>query len=166
MANEIMWKTSVTELLDIFHESLLTLIPIMERAHLPWKEPDSYDEWDNITETLFQVLVVGTLQWVIYQKEEGKLEIPKYDFRYENYSSHSFIAIKQRTNNDENYLVFVGFATKDAPLDTVEYVEIDITGNMVSNSKQSTPYKNSEFIFKHRISINKVNTISDFEMDI
>ena len=131
MANkDATWKTSVTELMDILHDGFLAMIPIMDRAHLAWKEPDNYDEWDEISETLFKRLVIETIQWAIYPKDNGKLVIPQYGFTFKEYSGYSVIESVQREMQNDWYFVFIAYSTTESPLDSIECLPVDLSGGI------------------------------------
>lgn len=35
----------------------------MDRVHIPWYNDTSYDDWDHIAQTLYQEIVIDSLQW-------------------------------------------------------------------------------------------------------
>ena len=75
------WRTSVTDLLEIFHDSLVALVPQMQRARIGWRNGVAYDDWDEIAETLFGKIVVASLQWSL-PEETPILNVPKYNTWY------------------------------------------------------------------------------------
>lgn len=51
------WNTSVTELIMVFRGALISIIPWLERAKIYWKNGESYDDWDNIVNALYENIV-------------------------------------------------------------------------------------------------------------
>lgn len=48
---------TVTELVLNFAEACRALVPSMDRAGVPWRDAEQYDNWDRIAEPLFESLV-------------------------------------------------------------------------------------------------------------
>jgi len=108
------WKTSVTELLTIFRGAVIAIIPWIEKAKIPWTDEDAYDDFDNIVESLYNNIVLATL-------ENGVLteySTARYGFHYTDYSKMDFIIIKS-TEHPDKRLAFVCFNSLGSPLNRV-----------------------------------------------
>ena len=75
-----LWQTSLTELLGIFRQALSVLVPIVEQAKISWREGEAYDDWDGIASSLFENIVVNSLEFA--QEISFDLRMPKYDLLY------------------------------------------------------------------------------------
>ena len=49
------WNTSIKELLLNYMGALQAIIPWLEKSRIPYLEGESYDEWDAITSTLYEL---------------------------------------------------------------------------------------------------------------
>jgi len=109
------WKTSITEIVTVFRGALLAIIPWVEKAKIKWKDGESYDDWDNIAQVLFENIVCSS----IYGEVLSEYSLSSYDFQYNNYSDLDYIKVKSNRHIDK-YLVFVSFQTKSTSLDMVK----------------------------------------------
>jgi hypothetical protein len=100
----------------ILRDGLVALVPIAERARIAWRGDDVYDEWDRITEALFQSLVVDS----IGNSNAGPLSRPlaKYGFVEEPLAELSVIQVAQPSILASE-LAFIDFTSTAAPFDTV-----------------------------------------------
>jgi hypothetical protein len=114
-----LWVASVNEAVLIFREAPISLIPIVEKAQMPWKEPDNYDDWDAIAAVLFDSIVMRSVE----EADEWKKfdAIPKFRKRIGTYSNCSFL-----TSSDEpGALAFICFETQSAAFDTCLFARLD-----------------------------------------
>jgi hypothetical protein len=123
------WKTSVNELLSIFRQALLAVIPCIEKAHIRWKQGESYDEWDNITEALFSNIVCSSLAGAVLPE----YSMARYDLRYKDYSNIDFILV-ETPNAATNMYIFVSYQTVVSPFDSVEVAEVNKDGKVLGYS--------------------------------
>jgi hypothetical protein len=124
------WRTNVTELIVIFHDSLVALVPQMDRARIEWRNESAYDDWDAIAQTLFAHIVVASLRWAL-PEEKSVLNVPEYNTTYDQYIGKAIIVVEQDTH--ARPLVFHSFETAHEPFDTVRAVEIDDNQGVVSD---------------------------------
>jgi hypothetical protein len=123
------WETTPSELVGIFRESILALLPTMDRARIPWRDETSYDDWDAIATTLYEQIVVRSIR---YSLPEGKLlEMAPYDIARTDYSAVSFVRV---LTDDETILAFCGFRTRTKPFDTVACKTLDDLGRVTSET--------------------------------
>jgi hypothetical protein len=120
------WETSVDELLGLFRDAMSALIPIAERAHMPWKEPQAYDDWDAICRAIYRSIVIGSME---HAAGIGtSMPLPDYDLRTSSYEKSSFIgnaASKERA-------AFVCFETERFPFDRCLFAVLDSNSKVVS----------------------------------
>lgn len=137
-----LWETTVNELMEIFHQALLAMIPIAEKARMPWKEPDTYDDWDEICEVIYKSIIIQSIR---NDDKNIKLQpILKYDARVDDYSQLSFITKEQSSE----YLAFVCFETSQAPFDVCLFAVLDAQGKVTG--QQRYPLSATKFLFAGR----------------
>ena len=52
-----MTQVTVTDLMLNFAEACRALVPALDRANVPWRDGEQYDNWDRIAVDLFETLV-------------------------------------------------------------------------------------------------------------
>jgi hypothetical protein len=142
MMREAPWVTTVTELMQIFHDSLESLLPHLERARLPWREGQAYDEWDEISRVLFEKFVTESLKWAI--AAEDTLNLPEYDLSYESYEGRSLILVTSPILATAKY-VFVRFGSVSRALDSVRCRAVDDRGFPVGSDLEHAPVDTAKY---------------------
>lgn len=138
------WKTSVTELLAIFRGALLSIIPWLEKAKIKWKEGESYDDWDNISESIYMNIVCSSLIGDV-ASEYG---IAKYNFDYNDYTPINFIEVRDKDNSEKKF-AFVAFQSNFSPLDSVKVAELDKMNKVVGYT--NLKFDSLQFVFVKNI---------------
>lgn len=126
-----MTTISVTDLVHNFADACRALVPMLDRADVPWKDEAKYDNWDRISEPLFKSLVTEPCAFAaVGEAGLNKLSIVGYDF----YPSHAFPAdgLSSRLKRPPQppgyaYVAldgptpsrFIGFSSVDAPFDHI-----------------------------------------------
>ena len=77
-----------------FRAALRAVIPMVEKAGVPWKRPDAYDEWDSVATALFESLVVAALRWSLPEDEQEDFELPEYDLLRSSYQGLSAVEVE------------------------------------------------------------------------
>ena len=57
MSNKVTQHLTIEGLVTVFRKGLQALTGVFEEVRLPWKEPDAYDEWDNVAQALYYATV-------------------------------------------------------------------------------------------------------------
>lgn len=126
------WETSVGELLTLFRDAMQALIPVAERAHMSWKEPDAYDDWDAICQAIYRSIVMGSIE---HAEVVGRfMPIPDYDLRTSSYEKNSFIG--NAASKEE--AAFVRFETESVPFDRCLFAVLDPNSRVVSERRVLT----------------------------
>jgi hypothetical protein len=60
------YVASVDELIDVFRQGLLALIPVAERAQVTWRYPDAYDDWDE-----FYIRSYAEFSWIEFDSPDA-----------------------------------------------------------------------------------------------
>jgi hypothetical protein len=150
MSDSDIWNTSVSDLIRIFRNSLLALIPYVEQAKIPWKQGEAYDEWDEITQVLYKNIVTKTIQWGCGYGSISEVAIPDYNMLYKNYSQFSLICVAD-SKPDDSSLVFHSFSSRHQSLDMIQYVSVPPNGVRIEDKLMSIPFEDSDFCFRERV---------------
>lgn len=141
--------TGVSALMDNFREALLALLPIFERANITWEKLQEIDLFDNITESLFQMIVLPKIENHMKNKHNFLPQMPKYGFLYKDYSKTSFIEVlPSNLEYKSGIYVFVMFNSKQKPFDTVVCNMIDEKGNVLKRNIE-IPYEDVFFRYRY-----------------
>jgi hypothetical protein len=134
------WETSLDELVALFSDALRALVPIAERAHMAWKEPDAYDDWDHICEAIYRSIVIGSIE---HTDEIGTfMPILDYDRRTRAYEKNSFIGDAKSKERE----AFVCFETESAPFDRCLFAVLDRNLKVVGERRAATSDTNFSFV--------------------
>lgn len=140
------WKTSVDALVRIFRDALLALIPVVERARIPWREGESYDAWDEVVSVLYAKLVREPLAWGLNAVDDFKL--PGYDLVLDSWRDTSF-GVQHSRLAPEITAVFLRFGTEVQPMDTVVVSVLDDT--FASNGREERlPFRDVTFVLEQQ----------------
>lgn len=124
------WETTVTDLVLILQGAFRAIVPSLERARIPWREGEAYDDWDAIAEVLFEQVVLRSVRSALPQGDVKSLRFPRYGMLYPDYSEFSFIA--RRIESGQGPVdVFHSLATDAKPFDRVRFVRLERDGRPV-----------------------------------
>ncbi len=138
-------ETGVSRLIGIFRESLLSLIPCLEKANITLEELRENDLFDNIAETLFQIIVLSKIENHMKNKYNYIPHIPKYGFLYKDYADTSFFEVlPKNVDYRSGTYVFVMFSSKEKPFDTVVCNLTDENGKVLKRNIE-IPYDIVQF---------------------
>lgn len=156
------WKTSVDELISIFRTALVALLPSMEKAHIAWREGEAYDDWDEITQSLYRNIVGRSLQSVFDNDFDLDDLLPKYNMKLLSYKERHILKIARSAPVDSN--AFVGLSSTEEPFDTVDFICIDSKGEPRGNILRIPLEKASfEFLYWSR---KEPKVITDLDVDL
>jgi hypothetical protein len=82
---------SVTEVLWAFRDALVALAPVLTRLDILGEDTQTYDDFDLVAETLFDVTVSGSLQWKYGLP--SKPALPRYGFSDTSSADYIFVAV-------------------------------------------------------------------------
>lgn len=139
---------SINKLMELFHDTLLSVAEPLEQAAITWDSYENFEEIETISESLFNLIIKYQLANYVKSKYSYEPNIPQYGFYHKNYKNFDAIEVKT-ADTDDNY-VFVLFESKNAPFDTVMCDKIDNEGNIIS--------RENEFLFDAVDFVLKINT--------
>lgn len=141
------WTTTVDELVGHFRDALLALIPVFEQAHLPWREGEAYDQWDDVAAVLYDRLVREPLNWALADGDD--LALSDYDLVLPTWSDRSFIAVRHPQVSRDSAAVFLRLESRLESLDTVAIGVLD-EGGTIGSQTTSLPFVDVSFVLVHR----------------
>jgi hypothetical protein len=139
---DFFWTTTLDELMAIFRDGLIALVPIAERARIAWHDAEAYDDWDRIAEAVFQSVVVDAIE----NSNAGPLQRPlaKYGFVGQPHAAMSVIQVAHASMGVSSDLAFIDFGSNDTPFDTVR-AERMLDG---SSDLITLPFGEARFLLK------------------
>ncbi len=163
MTRSARWDTTVQEIVLILRDALSALIPIAERANLPWRDGEAYDDWDAIASILYERIVVGS---IVHAVGTGSgLALPKYDLVYPSYTSHDLISVELAGVPEGTIAVFIGFAGTQDGFTHVKWVSVTQSGQVVDPTIHVTAYADCSFILLQRTSQSRIR-VSDISVEL
>ena len=156
------WRTNITELMSIFRDSLVALVPTLDRARISWRKPDAYDDWDEIVEALYRSIVIRSIECSF--PDEPTIPFPKYGFQYEQYQDVSFIDVRPESGGCTGFLLFVEFETFKSPFDTIECCHIDGKGRVLQKEWVKIPLNRAVFRCHRRVSQNELSLLDSLSV--
>jgi hypothetical protein len=132
------WKTNVQELMQLANEGLRLLRPLAEKARIPWREPDAYDDWERLSTAVYHSFVLSSLEYAVEAK--GCAPWIGYDKWIRSYADFSFLSLKA----DPGRSAFVAFDTDREPFDTAVVADLDPSWNVLA--RRRLPLLNAELV--------------------
>ena len=93
---------SVTELVEIFRESLLALLPSMDKAKIAWRGPSVYDPWEDVERTLFGSIIGSCVSNAIVLPRSGVRFAP-YGLPLKDWCGFCFLSSPTLRTGDTMY---------------------------------------------------------------
>ena len=150
----------VTELLLNFSNAIACLANNATKINLAWQKESAYDEWDAVTQAVFNALVRFPIEWGINQNQKVDISLPIYDVFFDDYSNYSYFECTQ-ANVSEKTHVFHSFITKRNPMDTVRVLEIGAGEKVVNDHFLEIPLEKVKFVLIYKEVKNKPRKIND-----
>lgn len=140
------WSTTLTELLGVLRQALAALVPVAEKARIPWRDGEAYDDWDAIAACLYDNLVVRPISCAA--EVEPGITLPKYDMLYPSYRG-AFIQVEGGGVPEGVTAVFVGFGGLSADFGTVKWTRVLPSGEVAEEKIQLSSYDACKFHLVH-----------------
>jgi hypothetical protein len=139
------WRVTVDEMIQIFRQALIDLIPTFERARITWRGDQTYDDFERIPEALWDSIVADS---VANARGLEKAEsLARYSF-VDPGRAHSRILV----NDPQQRLAFHLFGSRDKPFDTIECHKIGSDGRELEGEFEEAPYAGAHFVYEARFS--------------
>ena len=154
------WSTSINELVEIFFEGLQALIPTMIKAKINFNDIDSYDDWDNIVESLYNSVVINSI------KNASNIEITQFlkygHYNFDSLSNKSFVILQRSI--DENYFeIFINFNNIDKIIPSIKIGKVE-KNTLKFKEILEIEYKDIDFLLYNNLEQPQI--ISKLEIDL
>jgi hypothetical protein len=137
------WNTTVTQLLGLLREALVSLVPVAEKAQIPWRDSEAYDDWEAIASCLYDNIVVRSL---CFAGEVGReITMPKYGLIYPAYRG-AFILVEGEAVPKGVLAAFVGFAGTSPQFECVKWVKVLPSGEVHDQKVECSLYTGCRFV--------------------
>lgn len=110
----------ITDLMLNFQQALREIVPRIEFVGTPWKEPQAYDQWDDIASAIFEALVREPIRSSWPEEQWHLVNIPGYNYWKDGIAGRHFIEVLSDTDPG-TICVFDEFSTVSEPFDTVRW---------------------------------------------
>jgi hypothetical protein len=128
----------VTALIGNFRAGLIGLLPSVERVGIPWKRPDSYDDWDDMVTAIYNGLVVEPIRWGLPAIDSEAFRLVDYDMLLPSYAGVSVIEVLP-PDPAGTLRVFHALGTSREPFDIVEWRSVSPEGIPQSETLRTSP---------------------------
>jgi hypothetical protein len=108
---------AVTELVGLFREALLALLPVMEKSRIKWREGESYDPWEEIERALYKSIIGSCVENAT--SIQPIFPLAAYGLVYPTYADRSFLV-----PSDNERIAFLEFGTGAEPFDEAIFLEL------------------------------------------
>jgi len=116
---------TINELVRLFRESLVALLPVMDAAGISWRPPATYDPWENIETALYDSIVGSCVENVIGLSRPG-FGLAKYGFYGNRLEEHVFLGARSpRLAGTPNAFVELVHSAPDAVFDRARFEKLD-----------------------------------------
>lgn len=103
-----MATVTVTDLILNFAEACRALVPAFDRAGVPWRDGQQYDNWDRVVEPLFKSLVTEPCEFqAVGEPGRTKLRTARYGFTRE---ANAWVAL-----HGDHRARFIALSSSTAP---------------------------------------------------
>jgi hypothetical protein len=138
------WVTSVDELVQIFHDALAAVAPVLERARIHSDLPRAYDEWDAIAQALFHNVVVRSIQWSdevhLDLADKGLFDLGQYATLGAVSAASPHLIVRNASNGE--WHMFHAIVSRQRLFDSVQVLK---PGEMTPTE---TPYETARFALR------------------
>ena len=141
------WTTSVVELLSIFREGLVAMVPIAEKARIPWRDGEAYDDWDGIASALYTNIVVRGIDDSLGTPFGAGM--PRYDTQYDSYAGFRYIVLEDGGVPPGVLGVFLGFAGVSPDFANVKWLELSAAGTVRQSPIRVSAFRESRYSIVH-----------------
>lgn len=142
------WTTTIGELLAILRDALSALVAIADRARIPWREGDAYDDWDAMAAALYDGLVVRAIRHANQGGESVKL--PEYDLVYPSYVAYDVIRVVSGAVPPGIVGAFIGFMGTETGFEQVKWVAMAEGGEIADPEVHACDYDDCKFALSRR----------------
>ena len=87
---------AVSALVGFFRESLIALLPIMDRSRIEWRDGKTYDPWEDIERTLYHSIIGSCAANII--SHDNSSGLAPYGLSQPSYANKRFLVASDNRN--------------------------------------------------------------------
>ena len=138
---------SISKLMELFRESLLVLVPELDKAQILWESYDEFEEIETISESLFNLIVANYLKNYVNEKYGHEPNLAKYGFYLKDYANLDSVEVT--VEDSDSRFIFIMLASMEGPFDRVLCNLVDEKGAIVQRDLEFK-WENVDFTFKFK----------------
>ena len=146
------FELDVHDAVEAFRAALIALIPSAEKVGLSWRPEDTHDDWEELAEAVFEVMVKNPTTQDIRSGQDA-YPLARYDFDLTTYEGLSWIEANVTDSTLAHALVFVRFLSVADAFDTTQWAEVRISDGQVvppDSSSLHAPTSSTRFRLRRR----------------
>lgn len=150
-----MWHTSIKDLIFNFKGALSSLLPWLTKSKISYDEQNGYDDWDAISEVLYETMVLNSIRYSDeYQSLNNLLPFARYDVYYEKYEGLNYVKV-QIPNKIEELIIFRAFVHENN-MDTIKVAVVN-TNDLKTISTEKISFAEADFYVGSELQIRNLN---------
>jgi hypothetical protein len=151
------WPVTVDELVAIFRAGLMDLIPTFDRAHIPWRGDQTYDDFERVAEALYDSVVRDSLASA--RGLQGAMGIARYGLREQRERSRILV------NDPSLKLSLLGLISLNTAFDAIQCVRIDSNGVDIGLAEE-LPFDGARFLLEARFADGPPRTVREVQVEL
>jgi hypothetical protein len=107
----------VSELVGLFRDALVALLPIMDKSRIEWRDGRTYDPWEEIERTLYHSIIGSCVDNV---EPSGSIaRLAAYGLERSSYADRSFLVA-----SDDKHAAFLELAANREPFSEAVFLKL------------------------------------------
>lgn len=152
-----LWHVTISELIHIFRQALIDLIPTFDRARIEWRGDQTYDDFERVAEALYDSIVRDAIESA--QGFQTAIPLARYGLRESK--DRSWILV----NDPSLRLSLYQLASSGSPFDTIECVPIDSEGKQLQEIKV-VRFDGARFLYEARFPDATTETVYEVDVEL
>lgn len=133
--NEALRKIEVAELMGHFRDSILSVVPSLQKAGINWNNVGQDENLDTLLESLFDLIVRAKVEFEAENTLKTEINLAKYGFLYRNYAKQSFIEVVPKDADEKGIFALIHIYGREKAYDTCYCAKLDDKFNVVEEGK-------------------------------
>jgi len=160
-----MWKTTIDEIVKNYRDALVSIVPSLKKAQITYGPEEGYDAWDNISESIFNHLVLEVITYTFSDDIKASFKLLENPTKFTKNDNAGFINVKSKNQNGDNaYYAFQYLKDGNAILDSVACLPLNSEFLLNQPEPIFIPFVDAVFELVY-VSGGNINTITGVEVE-
>lgn len=160
-----MWKTTIDEIIKNYRDALVSIIPSLKKAHITYGPDEGYDAWDNISEAIFDHLVIEVITYTFDENSRQNFKLIDNPIKFTHNNNAGFINVKiPPPNRDNAYMAFQYFKNDRSVMDSVACLPFSNDFLLNQPDPIFVPFVEANFELIY-VSNGKIKTVTGVEVE-